>query len=403
MTFDISISNEKQPIDTAHTKKFHFHANNMFFLHSPKQINQYNHNITHPTRIHITFGIYISVKKACIRPNTRCSSNMRIEKKFCEKCKIWSTMISHKISIPKIKTHRHRNRQHKFAYPLMLSIFLMVLGFMSAGNSSVSSISTISTSPDWISAAPSHEIIIGIQSPPPEQFSGVCKKNKNKKTMENINNISATITEQKKNFFCVCEYNQLIDIFRHIFGGWTCFVESCSFHLTQKEKRKMSKNHNDNNSTSHSIVVGFVNFSICKFLVFIARIVWKFIFSLCDTYIHMKERTKNEQTNVRLSTLPLHPNVLKPFFLFTQRPRRLCHIRTEKGLKFIWSLQPHINKCIRVSSLQLRPHREIRNCFSSFWFYFSVFFPFSEAKKKKRFQLVQNETRWCIPRQASWP
>lgn len=61
-------------------------------------------------------------------------------------------------------------------------MLLAALGFISAGNKSVSSISTISTSPDWISAAPSHDIIIGIQSPPPEQFSGVCKiKSSNRK------------------------------------------------------------------------------------------------------------------------------------------------------------------------------------------------------------------------------
>lgn len=54
-------------------------------------------------------------------------------------------------------------------------ILLAALGLWSAGNKSVSSISTISTSPDWISAAPSHDIIIGIQSPPSEQRSGVWK------------------------------------------------------------------------------------------------------------------------------------------------------------------------------------------------------------------------------------
>lgn len=45
----------------------------------------------------------------------------------------------------------------------------------SVGISRLSSISTISTSPDWISAAPSHEIIIGIQSAPDVQFSGIWK------------------------------------------------------------------------------------------------------------------------------------------------------------------------------------------------------------------------------------
>lgn len=45
----------------------------------------------------------------------------------------------------------------------------------SVGISRLSSISTISTSPDWISAVPSHEIIIGIQSAPDVQFSGIWK------------------------------------------------------------------------------------------------------------------------------------------------------------------------------------------------------------------------------------
>lgn len=69
------------------------------------------------------------------------------------------------------------SEQRKITHPLSILLLLLFawLGFISAGNNSVSSISTISTSPDWISAAPSHDIIIGIQSPPPEQFSGVCK------------------------------------------------------------------------------------------------------------------------------------------------------------------------------------------------------------------------------------
>lgn len=55
--------------------------------------------------------------------------------------------------------------------------------FMSAGSNNVSSTSTMSTSPDCISAVPSHDIIIGIQSDPVEQFSGVCKEHK-KKTIQ---------------------------------------------------------------------------------------------------------------------------------------------------------------------------------------------------------------------------
>lgn len=51
----------------------------------------------------------------------------------------------------------------------------------SVGISRLSSISTISTSPDWISAAPSHEIIIGIQSAPDVQFSGIWKALNKKK------------------------------------------------------------------------------------------------------------------------------------------------------------------------------------------------------------------------------
>lgn len=52
--------------------------------------------------------------------------------------------------------------------------FGLLVKFMSAGRSRVSSTSTMSTSPDCISAVPSHDIIIGIQSDPVEQFSGVC-------------------------------------------------------------------------------------------------------------------------------------------------------------------------------------------------------------------------------------
>lgn len=44
------------------------------------------------------------------------------------------------------------------------------------GVSKVSSISTISTSPDCISLVPSHDIIKGEQSAPEEQSSGDCKK-----------------------------------------------------------------------------------------------------------------------------------------------------------------------------------------------------------------------------------
>lgn len=53
----------------------------------------------------------------------------------------------------------------------------------SVGISRLSSISTISTSPDWISAVPSHEIIIGIQSAPDVQFSGIWKALNKKKVL----------------------------------------------------------------------------------------------------------------------------------------------------------------------------------------------------------------------------
>lgn len=53
----------------------------------------------------------------------------------------------------------------------------------SVGISRLSSISTISTSPDWISAVPSHEIIIGIQSAPDVQFSGIWKVLNKKKRL----------------------------------------------------------------------------------------------------------------------------------------------------------------------------------------------------------------------------
>lgn len=121
------------------------------------------------------------------------------------------------------------NRQSAITYPLMVSILLMVSGFMSPGNSSVSSISTISTSPDWISAAPSHEIIIGIQSPPPEQFSGVCNKKKKKRTWW-----------ETTNFFL---YNQLIffGIYLVVWLVWYFDVDP-----PQKEKKtKMQKNLNN--------------------------------------------------------------------------------------------------------------------------------------------------------------
>lgn len=58
----------------------------------------------------------------------------------------------------------------------MLVVWFRAVRLVSAGSSRVSSISTIRTSPDWISAAPSHEMIIGRQSAPVEQFSGVCNE-----------------------------------------------------------------------------------------------------------------------------------------------------------------------------------------------------------------------------------
>lgn len=53
---------------------------------------------------------------------------------------------------------------------------MLLVKFTSAGSSKLSSTSTISTSSDCISDVPSHDIIIGMQSDPVEQFSGVCKE-----------------------------------------------------------------------------------------------------------------------------------------------------------------------------------------------------------------------------------
>lgn len=66
-----------------------------------------------------------------------------------------------------------RLRISKFLITYFRLLRFCAVKFMSAGSNNVSSISTISTSPDWISAAPSHDIIIGMQSAPVEQFSGV--------------------------------------------------------------------------------------------------------------------------------------------------------------------------------------------------------------------------------------
>lgn len=74
----------------------------------------------------------------------------------------------------------------------------IVLGSTSAGNNKVSSISTISMSPDWISAAPSHDMVIGMQSPSTEQFSGVCNEKSNKKT--DILSVSVWKIEELKSF-----------------------------------------------------------------------------------------------------------------------------------------------------------------------------------------------------------
>lgn len=156
---------------------------------------------------------------------------------------------------------RRWNRQSAITYPLMVSILLMVSGFMSPGNSSVSSISTISTSPDWISAAPSHEIIIGIQSPPPEQFSGVCNKKKKKRTWWETTNFSL--------------YNQLIffGMYLVVWLVWYFDVDPPQ----REEKTKCRKTSTTNNSSrshsrsSYGINVGFINFLICKFLMLIAR------------------------------------------------------------------------------------------------------------------------------------
>lgn len=147
---------------------------------------------------------------------------------------------------------------------------------MSAGNSSVSSISTISTSPDWISAAPSHEIIIGIQSPPPEQFSGVCNENKKKKKKREKN------TMKNNKLFCI------INLYFLVFIWWFDLFDT-SMSIRPKKKTKMQKTSTTNNSSrshsrsrsSYGINVGFINFLICKFLMLIARTAWKFIVRWC--------------------------------------------------------------------------------------------------------------------------
>lgn len=66
--------------------------------------------------------------------------------------------------------HSSINLINKLTHVSSLVLFALV-----GGMSCVSSISTIRTSPDWISAEPSHDIIIGKQSLSDEQSSGVCK------------------------------------------------------------------------------------------------------------------------------------------------------------------------------------------------------------------------------------
>lgn len=173
---------------------------------------------------------------------------------------LWNVRRTHLCSAKQ----KRWNRQSAITYPLMVSILLMVSGFMSPGNSSVSSISTISTSPDWISAAPSHEIIIGIQSPPPEQFSGVCNKKKKKREHD----------EKQQTFFCI------INLYFSVCIWWfDLFDTSMSIRPKKKRKQKCRKTSTTNNSSrshshsrsSYGINVGFINFLICKFLMLIAR------------------------------------------------------------------------------------------------------------------------------------
>lgn len=70
-----------------------------------------------------------------------------------------------------ILEHSSINLINKLTHVSSLVLFALV-----GGMSCVSSISTMRTSPDWISAEPSHDIIIGKQSLSDEQSSGVCKK-----------------------------------------------------------------------------------------------------------------------------------------------------------------------------------------------------------------------------------
>lgn len=64
--------------------------------------------------------------------------------------------------------HSSINLINKLTHVSSLVLFALV-----GGMSCVSSISTMRTSPDWISAEPSHEMIIGKQSLSDEQSSGV--------------------------------------------------------------------------------------------------------------------------------------------------------------------------------------------------------------------------------------
>lgn len=75
--------------------------------------------------------------------------------------------------------HSSINLINKLTHVSSLVLFALV-----GGMSCVSSISTMRTSPDWISAEPSHDIIIGKQSLSDEQSSGVCKMRRKKEKIK---------------------------------------------------------------------------------------------------------------------------------------------------------------------------------------------------------------------------
>lgn len=81
-----------------------------------------------------------------------------------------------------VSEHSSINLINKLTHVSSLVLFALV-----GGMSCVSSISTIRTSPDWISAEPSHDMIIGKQSLSDEQSSGVCKIKEEHDTIKLLN------------------------------------------------------------------------------------------------------------------------------------------------------------------------------------------------------------------------